>query len=176
MAAAASSSSSTSGSGVLPRVLVFDLDGCLWDPEMYELWGSGGSPFKVLKNGNLRDRSGTEVRLLGDVRSILHELKTDPKWKDTVMAVASTCDEPSWARECMQKFPIGDGHVVGDVFSHVEIYKASKARHLKEISKKTGVPLNEMIFYDNQMNNCHAVAGVGVTVMYTPDGVTRSIN
>ena len=32
----------------LPKALVFDLDGCCWDPEMYELWG-GGSPFKENK-------------------------------------------------------------------------------------------------------------------------------
>ena len=30
----------------LPKVIVFDLDGCVWDPEMYELWG-GGAPFKA---------------------------------------------------------------------------------------------------------------------------------
>ena len=29
-------------------MLVFDLDGCCWDPEMYELWG-GGSPFTQAK-------------------------------------------------------------------------------------------------------------------------------
>ena len=32
----------------LPKAFVFDLDGCCWDPEMYELWG-GGSPFKENK-------------------------------------------------------------------------------------------------------------------------------
>ena len=32
----------------LPKALVFDLDGCCWDPEMYELWG-GGSPFQENK-------------------------------------------------------------------------------------------------------------------------------
>ncbi len=31
-----------------------------------------------------------------------------------------------------------------------------------------------MIFFDNQTNNCHTVAGIGVTVVYTPDGVTRA--
>ena len=30
----------------LPKVVVFDLDGCVWDPEMYQLWG-GGAPFKA---------------------------------------------------------------------------------------------------------------------------------
>ena len=28
-----------------PKAVVFDLDGCVWRPEMYELWG-GGAPFK----------------------------------------------------------------------------------------------------------------------------------
>lgn len=94
----------------LPRALVFDLDGCLWAPEMYELWGRGGAPFTLTKNGNLKDRSGEEVELLGDVRNIMLELKTDEKWKDTVIGVASTCDEPSWARECIQKVEVSTWH------------------------------------------------------------------
>ena len=92
----------------LPKVVVFDLDGCVWDPEMYELWGSGGAPFKVRKDGNLADRSGTVVRLLGDVKNIMTEFKTDAKWFDTIIAVASSCDEPGWARECIQKFQLGE--------------------------------------------------------------------
>ena len=77
----------------LPKAFVFDLDGCCWDPEMYELWG-GGSPFKENKvtgailyqlvkkyhqDGTLSDKRGTKIHLLGDVRDILHELHTDPK-------------------------------------------------------------------------------------------------
>ena len=40
---------SEAASKSLPKVVVFDLDGCVWDPEMYELWGSGGAPFKASK-------------------------------------------------------------------------------------------------------------------------------
>jgi len=159
----------------LPRALVFDLDGCLWAPEMYELWGRGGAPFTLTKNGNLKDRSGEEVELLGDVRNIMLELKTDEKWKDTVIGVASTCDEPSWARECIQKFPIGKEYHLKDVLhSHLHIYKANKSRQLKKISEETGIALNEMIFFDNQTNNCQDVSKVNVTVAYVPDGITRS--
>ena len=163
----------------VPKVLVFDLDGCVWDPEMYELWGGGGAPFKNLKNGNLSDRSGTEVRLLGDVRQIMHEFKTDPKWSNSIIAVASSCDEPSWARECIQKFPVGsDGRFkLNDVFSrnHTEIYKGGKNRHLTTIQQKceNGITFKDMIFFDNQYDNCHTVSKLGVTVVYTPDGVTR---
>ena len=102
-AASVSSVNMASSSTPLPRALVFDLDGCLWAPEMYELWGRGGAPFTLTKNGNLKDRGGEEIELLGDVRNIMLELKTDEKWKDTVIGVASTCDEPSWARECIEK-------------------------------------------------------------------------
>ena len=30
---------------VIPKMFVFDLDNCVWNPEMYQLWGSGGPPF-----------------------------------------------------------------------------------------------------------------------------------
>ena len=49
-----------------PKVVVFDLDGCLWEPEMYELWG-GGAPFSDNGDGTLADRSDVTVRLLGAV-------------------------------------------------------------------------------------------------------------
>ena len=166
-------------SKAVPKVLVFDLDGCVWDPEMYELWGGGGSPFKVLKNGNLSDRSGTIVRLLGDVRQIMAEFRTDTKWSGSVIAVASSCDEPSWARECIQKFPVGTDNqfTLKDIFApnYIEIYKSSKDNHLKSIQEKCeeGISFKDMIFFDNQYGNCQTVAKLGVTVVYTPDGVTR---
>ena len=163
---------------MLPKVVVFDLDGCCWDPEMYELWG-GGSPFKQNKDGTLSDRSGTRVHLLGDVKNILYELKTDPKWKDSIVAVASTCDAPEWARECLRKFPVGDGLTMSDVFSEdvTEIYEANgKDKHMREIAKKTRVSLDQMIFFDNQTNNTSCVAAMeGPTVVYTPEGLTREL-
>ena len=76
---------------VIPKMFVFDLDGCVWEPEMYEMWG-GGSPFTTQKNGNVKDKKGEEVFFLGDVRNILYELHTDPKFKDSIVGVASTCD------------------------------------------------------------------------------------
>ena len=74
----------------LPKVLVFDLDGCLWEPEMYELlYGTGGAPFHTEENGNLTDKSGNCIELIGDVRDIMYELKTNPKWTHTKVAIAS---------------------------------------------------------------------------------------
>ena len=49
-----------------PRAVVFDLDGCLWYPDMYLLWG-GGPPFTAEPDGSLVDSKGQRVRLLGAV-------------------------------------------------------------------------------------------------------------
>ena len=161
----------------LPRVLVFDLDGCTWWPEMYHLWGGGGSPFKPMPDGNVIDRSGTVVKIMADLRSILSEVNSDPKWSETRVGVASSCDEPSWARECIRQICIGDKFKLKDIFDPnlTEIYKGSKSGHLNQISKKSGVALDQIMFFDNEWGNCQTVAKVGVSVVYTPKGVTKQL-
>jgi magnesium-dependent phosphatase 1 len=84
---------------------------------MYHLWGSGGSPFTKREDGDLNDASGTKVYLMGYVRQLMHQLKTDPKWSSTAVAVASCCDEPRWAAECIEKFEVGDGITLRDIVS-----------------------------------------------------------
>jgi magnesium-dependent phosphatase 1 len=125
------------------------------------------------------------VRLLGDVSSILHGLATEARWQDSIVAIASTCDEPAWARECLQLFRVrprpgeGDGVRMADVFRPdcCEIYNANgKDNHIRAIAEKTGVDPKEMIFFDNQTNNTSCVAKMkGPTVVYTPEGVTRAL-
>ena len=160
----------------LPKCLVFDLDGCLWEPEMYELlYGTGGAPFSLCSDGDLKDKSGNDIILIGDVRKIMHELKTDSKWSNTLVAIASKCNEPNWAGECLDKFEIGDKIKLRSVFHPdlIEVYFGNKQNHLKTIAKKSKISLQDMIFFDNQMDNCRDVAAIGVTVSYTPNGVTR---
>jgi len=144
---------------------------------MYHLWGGGGAPFKQNSDGNLTDRGGSVVRIMADLRKILEEVKNDPKWSETKVAVASSCDEPSWARECIKFFGVNDKLKLKDIFDPnlTEIYKGSKSGHLKEISQKSKIDLNEMMFFDNEWGNCQTVAKIGVTVVYTPKGVTRAL-
>ena len=164
-----------------PKVIVWDLDGTIWDPEMYQLWG-GGAPFKRAHDDhlNVNDRSGTEVRVLEDARAILKHLKEERS--DVDVAIASTCDEPRWAYECLKKIRVDKRHERESALEHyfhpelIEIYKAhSKEVHLKAIAKKSGAKLSEMVFFDNQRNNCHTAERIGVHAVYTPDGVTHSI-
>jgi Acid Phosphatase len=92
----------------LPKLIAFDLDGTIWTPDMYQLWG-GGSPFTVDGDGTqqLFDRSGTPVKLLGISSHILETLKSNEKWSDTVVAWVSCTDEPTWAAECLNLFKVG---------------------------------------------------------------------
>ena len=160
------------GSGrAMPKMFVFDLDGCVWDPEMYQLWG-GGSPFSQREDGDLTDSRGQRVVLMADVREIMRALHSDERFAGARVAVASCCDEPAWARECMSKFVVAPNVTLQQVVSLSEIHKGSKADHLRNISRDSGVALRDMVFFDNEKHNCNTVQGVGVTSVHTPRGVT----
>ena len=90
-----------------PKVVVFDLDGCLWDPEMYMLSWRGGAPFEPDGDAML-SQSGERVVLLGAARDILRQLRTTDDWSATKVAISSRTDEPAWAAELLDKFRVGD--------------------------------------------------------------------
>jgi hypothetical protein len=164
---------------VLPKMVVFDLDNCCWNPEMYQL-RAGSSPFTYnpadntcrskrgdavvelcsdvaavwgsILNANARNASDATRVTLGefilsqelsadvaacrkrnfnDKGDVLAKVSTLPGyttkqkeflcellWEEvafnscpssgTIIAIASCCDEPQWAREIMQKFRIFD--------------------------------------------------------------------
>lgn len=108
-----------------PTAPTADLDGCLWAPDMYMLWG-GGAPFTKQDNGELLDTKGQRVRMLGAVPEVLLELKTNPKWADTTVCIASCTDEPAWAQECMRLFDIGPDLVIKDAMMVEEIHGGNK--------------------------------------------------
>ena len=79
--------------------------------------------------------------------------------------------------KCLAKFEIGNGKIMGEVFHSHEIYKASsKQVHLSKVCESAGCTPEEVIFFDNQMNNCNAVVQMGVTTVFTGrSGVTKEI-
>ena len=163
---------------------MFDLDACIWTPELWkgtELGPDGGAPFSRNSDGTLADRNGTKISLFDDVRDIFLELTTGAKWTDTKLCIASSCLEPAWARECLEKFSLDNGVPLADIFeeSCVEIYSSptgSKTHHFGEISKKLGgLDPKYMMFFDDRPGNCVAVARLGVSVVLTPQGVNRKL-
>eukprot|EP00474_Spongospora_subterranea_P009351 CRZ09809.1 hypothetical protein [Spongospora subterranea] len=160
---------------LLPKLVAFDLDGTLWYPEMYMLWGGGGAPFTQHRSGNLVDRKGQKVYLLGDTRDILSEIHADPCWSSVKLAISSKTDEPSWAEMCLQQIAIKKGVFLKSLFHYEQISQVSKDRHFRELQSQTGFSFKDMIFFDNQQDNCQTVSKLGVHCVYTPDGLTRSL-
>ena len=166
-------------------LVVFDLDACCWDPEMYELWG-GGAPFTQLStepNNKLKDTRGTTCRLLADTAACMAELHARMQAGEPLLVgIASRSDEPAWARECLSKFICAPGVSMMDVVNfgvaaeaRCQIHKGSKRTHFGELQQATGVPYERMCFFDDDPANIRDVSGLGVHCFYTPRGVERDI-
>ena len=97
----------------------------------------------------------------------------DQEGHDIRAAVASKTDEPQWARVCMDYLVAADGlslsHCFGDL---VEIAYSNKKEHLRRLHKTTGIPYEQMVFFDNEHYNITSVQQLGVKCIYTPDGMT----
>lgn len=158
--------------GVLPRLVVFDLDACCWYPEMYMM--SSGSPFSATEDPSVMTSCrGERVRLLGAVREIWQELD---KEEEVGIAVASRCDVPAWARELLRSYKLEEGKTMWEAASEgelVEIYKGSKKKHFRALHEKTRIPYEQMLFFDDDPYNIREVGALGVVCVLTPDGVTR---
>ncbi len=158
-----------------PKVVVFDLDGCVWYPEMYML--RGGSPFRVGEEGQVMDRKGERIVLLGEIMDVLRTLRRD--YPHIQVGIASTCDEPEWAKELLKLIRVDEERVLHDMFHEnlIEIYYAmDKSVHLKQIATKANVSTTDLIFFDNQHNNIQVAKRLSVTAIYTgEDGVSKKL-
>jgi len=141
---------------------------------MYEL---SGPPFRVCKKDAnfLRDRADERIRLMGASRQILRELATEERWRGTTVAYVSRTEYPQWAGACLKLFQVADGVSMDDVGEQQEIYPGSKTTHFRRLHQRTGIPYEEMLFFDNERWNITDVAPMGVCSVYTPDGMTEEV-
>ncbi|SCV74148.1 BQ2448_6580 [Microbotryum intermedium] len=58
------------------------------------------------------------------------------------------------------------------LFDTMEIYPGSKIAHFKAIHDRTGIPYNEMVFYDDESRN-REVTKLGVTFVLVQNGITK---
>lgn len=157
------------------KLVAFDLDGTVWTPDMYQLWG-GGAPFHHAPNGkDLLDCSGSLVRLIGISSEVLHELKNVSSLQDVKVAWVSCTDEPEWASECLSKFCTSPGSVpLNRIADSVQIYKANKQVHFMNIKKDfPDIEFAQMLFFDNESSNVRTVSKLGVRCIYCPEGITE---
>lgn len=58
-----------------------------------------------------------------------------------------------------------------DFFDHLQIFPGSKITHFTRIHKDTGIPYEEMLFFDDEARNKN-VEGLGVVMRLVRDGIT----
>jgi len=157
--------STPSGPKKVPSLIVFDLDNTLWTPELYTLRSlqrSGGTPV-----------AGRDVKLFPGAREVLTSIREGGgPLADVRFAVASRTSSGEWARDLLRQFDI-EG-----LFEQIEIFPGDKSRHFKNLQKATGVPYDEMLFFDDardgRYGNCVPVSAMGVLCCHCPDGLVSS--
>lgn len=184
---------------MLPSLIVFDLDDCLWTPEMHELPGCPEIPVHgdlTPKHGNSKQahqppreqvgvvglqvpRYRDTVTLYDGARSVLYELATNPIYKGIQLATASSSLEPSYSYACLGGIEILPGLCLGDMMSYNQIGRTGalspdKTTHFRELHEESGIPYEEMLFFDdcNWGDHCQRVTkAFGVVSQRTPHGL-----
>jgi len=204
----ASLCSSSKNKDELPSMIVFDLDDCLWTPEMHELSGMPSIPVEgpldpTDNNSQLgtvgmkvpsRRRRGNNkgfdwggcandgeevVELYPGARLVLRELATNPKYAAVKIAVASSSLEPSYSRACINGIEIVDGVTMKNMISFSQIGRegqltSRKTSHFKLLHEQSGIPYDEMIFFDDCNWGDHVgdlQDAFGVVGVRTPNGL-----
>jgi magnesium-dependent phosphatase 1 len=172
----------------LPRLIVFDLDYTLWpfwvDTHVHPPLKAGTAA--PGSGGAAVDKLGESYTWYADVPRFLYALPL----AGVRLGVASRTHAPELAREMLKILHIpppsqwdggsGGGGMMKkektrralDVFDGgMEIYPGSKIRHMEALSKRTGVPYAEMLFFDDESRN-REVEQLGVTMWLVRDGTT----
>ena len=117
----------------LPSMIVFDLDDCLWTPEMHELYDAPTIPIPGIlgySSHNNQEEKGIVgmgvpkknhpiVKLYDGARQVLRELALNPKYQNILLAVASTSLEPSYSYICLKGIEIIPGQTIQDMITYV---------------------------------------------------------
>lgn len=174
----------------LPTLIVFDLDDCLWTPEMYTLSQKPSVPVEGdLGGGHGRGvvgvrcgARGETVRLYPGALQVLQELWAgrDGKWKGSKIAAASSSEEPSYSAACLEHLEVVPGVSMGTLFSYRAIGRtgelsSNKRTHFTKLHRESRVPYDEMIFFDDCNWGDHVATVArefGVVGQRTPSGLT----
>ncbi|KAJ6577624.1 magnesium-dependent phosphatase-1 [Mycena capillaripes] len=153
-----------------PKLIAFDLDFTLWD-----LWIDTHVTGPLRRSADsVVDVHGTPVEFYPDVRDILRRLRAH----GVFIAACSRTHAPDLALQALKLL-----RVVGDdaepeqtaieLFDDLQIYPGSKLTHFRALHAKTGIPYNQMLFFDDERRN-REVESLGVVFHLTPTGVDNT--
>ncbi|MBN1953315.1 MAG: magnesium-dependent phosphatase-1 [Bacteroidales bacterium] len=145
-----------------PSLIVFDLD--------FTIWNAGGTwcdhtwpPYRRA-NGYILDSEDNRIFLYPDAAGLVQELSTTFQ-----LAVASRTHRPAWALELLSLF--GLHHF----FNYLEIYPGSKPGHFHQLHEKSGIPFENMLFFDDEMRNVDDVSRLNVKAVWVDEGISRQL-
>ena len=183
-----------------PALVVWDMDDCLWHPEMFTLSEMPSERVRGDLNGRgegvVGVRSGSDViRLFPDALRVLQEF-WDGDHDPTRLAVASSADTPfaaSIAQAALDMLEIVPGVTLREVLcrghpdglsDHIRIGRtpplsSDKSKtHFPLIREATGIDYDGMLFFDdsNWSDHCAIVSRncPGVVAQRTPRGLQYS--
>ncbi|GFO05901.1 Magnesium-dependent phosphatase 1 [Plakobranchus ocellatus] len=141
-----------------PKLIVFDLDYTLWP-----FWVDThvDPPFTMGSNGKVYDVHHNHVTYYKDVPALLNRLHAEGIY----LGIASRTSLPKEASELTRLFNWDQ------YFHYRQIYPGCKITHFKKLHQQSGIPYEDMIFFDDEHRNIHDVSTLGVTCVHVPDGI-----
>ncbi|KAF1778410.1 Magnesium-dependent phosphatase-1, eukaryotic type [Phytophthora cactorum] len=183
----------------IPRLVVFDLDFTLWYPEMYELWGA---PFKKTRQrGRYGLQGGASALFRGSTHGTEHfgDGSTVPRhdgggggFADDGAQVGQDLhaahgrgyrrlSSKDMKEEESEESEENDDEEDEEeekksllsIVDYEAIYPRNKRVHFEQLKKDSGIPYEDMLFFDNEYGNVHDIQKLGVTCAYCPQGLTE---
>ena len=68
---------------------------------------------------------------------------------------------------------VEDGSTLASCFDTMVIQFGDKQRHFESLNRISGIPFENMCFFDDTYSNILSVSQLGVKCVHTPKGVTR---
>ncbi|KAJ3034934.1 Magnesium-dependent phosphatase 1 [Rhizophlyctis rosea] len=150
----------------MPQLICFDLDYTIWP---------------LTQGFSVADRSGNKVSIYSDLPAIFRYLKE--RHPEIKLAIASRTHAPEYADVILDLLHVAPAHFQPPVgksrsttepnpvlhpplksfFDVFEIYPSDKQAHFKSIHKKTSIPFENMLFFDDERRNIISVGKLGVT-------------
>ena len=87
-----------------PKLIVFDLDNTLWQPELYQMRGK-------------KPKANKDIKLTAGALDALHDLAGDG-WEKTQAAVASRATATDWAEKLLQDFKLDHGQSIATLLPY----------------------------------------------------------
>ena len=141
---------------MFPKMVVLDLDACLWDPEVYLLQGN---PDKKIMGDLGNGTEGVVGATDGDQTVKLHPgaflaLRTLREMPDVKVAAASTSLNPTYSRTALDLLEIEPGVNVASCIHFSQIGRTGhltkrKDKHIEGIHAESGIAYTDMLFFDD---------------------------